>query len=479
MLPPLGDYCISAGSTTQCLRHSHLHQWCKCGGSFAQRAARTKGLTTQEASQAAVGVMPTSPLCSNMCHDADEEKKSGQDGAGCNEPPPTIHCWYDEKKRTNQDKAGINEPPSIIQMSNGCRSSFTLCSPEHQGRRGSFSGCAMDSTEVTSPNAHRSHQGRLMSIPDLAHGTRCALARPVHFVVIRVGGAPSWVSPRAAFLKPHATLGERVAFMQETEGWLATDEWSFAANRINQAATHYRILPVAIYFQESDEFAFDHDQFQTSNTGISLLPILYGAHWIGVEIDRQHDTPEIAILQCAEAQQNHIETFICQLIHIPAHRLVINHWANATPPGMCGWSIMWRWISLSHTQPVFARTLQDFHSLSDDRKRIVLRALSKSAHAWEKTGSDRILQQVAHTVRHSFLMHLFAFNTGVFTRLDANATCAAGQPLAVFESHAPAPGEPHQVSIATQTTSHESEPTHMHTQYKLRSPSFPKKMKIL
>ena len=270
--------------------------------------------------------------------------------------------------------------------------------------------------------------------------------------LVAAGGAPSWTSPRAAFLKPHATLGERVSFLQDTEGWLATDEWTFAANSFNQTTSHYHVLPIALYSHLTDEFVFESDQFQITNTGVSLLPVLYGAHWIGVEIDRQHDTPEIAILQCAQANQNRIEAFVCQLMHMPAHRLVINHWANTTPPGMCGWSILWRWISLTHSQPAFARSLQDFHSLSDDRKRIILRALAKSAHAWERSAADPILQQVAHTIRQSFLTNLFAFNAGVHTRMDTLAISAAGQPSAVFP---PAPTDQTQIplfSTATQTS---------------------------
>ena len=116
---------------------------------------------------------------------------------------------------------------------------------------------------------------------------------------------------------------------------------------------------------------------------------------------------------------------------------------------MCGWSLLWRWIVLSHSQQAFSRTLSEFQGLSDDRKRIISRVLDKSTHAWARTQADPGLQQAAHTIRQAFLVHLFQFNTSVHTRLDALSICAAGQPLWVFEH--PQQDERSTLTVATQT----------------------------
>ena len=384
-----------------------------------------------------------------------DASRTEQDGAGKHEPLPHV-CRQDvsgNDSKPSQDGAGYDEPPPFRHGGGHCRH-FTTCSPEHTGFFAGSRGRAME-VDCESQDL------------ELNCVERCFVRwlDPAQWMCwkddlysddppIAAGGAPSWPSPRAAFLKPHATVGERIAFLQQTEGWLASDELTFATNRIRIASANYHVLPVAMYSHLNDEFIFEHDQFQISNTGVSLLPILYGAHWVGVEIDRQHDVPEVAILHCSQLNQNRIETLVCQVLHIPAHRLVIRHWANTTPPGMCGWALIWRWLLLTHTQYVFSQTLQDFQGLSDDRKRIVSRALDKSSRAWEVTGADLNLQQVAYTVRQAFLIHLFEFNTGVHTRLDTLAICAAGQPLSVFEQEVVAP--PLMLEAVTQTNQQEN-----------------------
>lgn len=101
---------------------------------------------------------------------------------------------------------------------------------------------------------------------------------------------------------------------------------------------------------------------------------------------------------------------------------------------MSGWTLVWRWMNLTHSQNVFQNVMHELHMLSDDRKRIIHRVLSHAIESWGRTQAEAELQQVAYTVRLAFLVHLFQFNTGVYTRLDAIAICAAGHPLSVFEA---------------------------------------------
>lgn len=394
--------------------------------------------------------------------------RNGQDEVGKNEPPPKLEREW--TKRETQEEAGHNKPPphnlnalgaaelqdevgqdepppggSGVHGSNN-RSRFTICSEEHPGTRSTSVALDMDVPL-------HSHDD-FVEEDWIGWILRERHLRKSQYPLVAAAGAATWTSVRAAYLRPHATLGERMVFAQETEGWMASDEWAFTASRMRRAASQYHFLPVAVYSQVTDDFIFESDDVHVPNTGVSLLPILYGAHWIGVEIDKQHDMPEIAILQCAQVNQSRIETFVCHVLQIPAHRLVIQHWADTSPPHMCGWSLLWRWIGLSHSQQTFSRTLAEFQGLSDDRKRIISRVLDRSVEAWARTQADPDLQQVAYTVRQAFLVHLFQFNTSVHTRLDALSICAAGQPMSVFVPPHQQQQELLTQAVATQT--HES-----------------------
>ena len=410
--------------------------------------ARSKHMTSSD--------MPKSPCFDHSKKDQDEvgtdepppdvesvsETKKDQEGTGQNEPSPSGLSTLGAIR--TQDEVGQNKPPPRV--SGACDllfgSRFYPCSTEHPGAR-------IGSTAMGICNYQGLIPERLVSEGDTLEKH---LAKKRQYPLVAAGGAPTWTSARAAFLRPHATLGERFVFAQETEGWMATDEWAFMANRMRRAESHFHFLPAAIYSTVTDEFVFECNEIHIPNTGISLLPILYGAHWMGVEIDKQHQMPEVAILQCPQANQVRLEMFISHILQIPGHRLVIRHWNNTGPPNMCGWSLVWRWMVLSHAQHTFARTLSEFQGLADDRKRIIARVLEKSAQAWAQTQANTELQQVAYTIRQAFLTHLFQFNTSVHTRLDTLAICAAGHPLSVFgQSTADSPER--QIStVATQTT---------------------------
>ena len=199
--------------------------------------------------------------------------------------------------------------------------------------------------------------------------------------------------------------------------------------------SNYTILPTAHYNCVQDEFCFEQEGTSVPNTGLTCVPVLFGSHWIGIEIDRQHQIPDITTLEAPRSMQNRLEFFICHLLQIPAHRLHIQHGMDVSPPNMCGWGLLWRWANLMHAQDAFRDVQHQLHVLADVNRRIIHRALQSSIEAWAVTGASDTLQQVAYTMRLSFLVHLFHFDAGIHSCLDSLAISAAGQPLEVFADH--------------------------------------------
>lgn len=288
-------------------------------------------------------------------------------------------------------------------------------------------------------------QDELLWIPSRSHLGRdsfsCSLSNwPVvlcHGIppsgIVLAGGSPAWHSPRMALLQANATVGQRMTFMKETQGWLASDELSHVVGRMRQRRSTFTILPTAFYNPQTDDFCFEHDHAHIPNTGVSFIPVLFGAHWIGIEVDRQHNVPKICILQAPLHFQQRPEFMVCRMMQIPAHRLHISHGLDASPPNMCGWGLLCRWMRLMHAKHSLRDVLQRLQSLADVNRRIIHRAMQESINAWAVTQADSKLQQVAYTLRLSFLVHLFQFDVNIHSRLDSLAICAAGQPSDVYD----------------------------------------------
>ena len=252
--------------------------------------------------------------------------------------------------------------------------------------------------------------------------------------IVFAGGTPTWHSPRLALLPANATVGQRMTFLQETQGWLASDELSHVVSRMRQRHSAYTILPTAFYHPLTDDFCFEQDHAQIPNAGVSLIPVLFGTHWVGIEVDRQHESPDVCILQAPMHMQQQLVFMVCRMLQIPAHRLNVSFGLDTTPPDMCGWGLVWRWLRLTHAENSFHDVLQRLQSLADVNRRIIQRALQKSVTAWAMTRADPELQQVAYTLRLSFLVHLFQFDVNIHSRMDSLAILAAGQPSSVFHT---------------------------------------------
>ena len=246
--------------------------------------------------------------------------------------------------------------------------------------------------------------------------------------VIRCGGAISWHTSRTTSLRPRATLGERFDFVRQSEGWLATDEMTFALNRIRHTNAQFCITPIACYVPHADEFQFDADQVHIPN----VIRIMLGSHWVGVEINRSDEPIQVRI-QTPSMWVNRVTFFVRSLLHIPAHRLNIQEPAYDEISGMCGWSLLWRWMHMLGRQRVFAQVERDFATLSIDRRRIIDRTLQHSINHWFSTNCTPDLQQMAYVMRRSFLINLLQLQTSVHATMDSKAVMAIGHPLSCFE----------------------------------------------
>ena len=248
------------------------------------------------------------------------------------------------------------------------------------------------------------------------------------------GGTISWLTSRLISLRPRATVGERFDFVQNSEGWLATDEMTYLLNRVRHSNAQFHITPIAIYIPHADEFQFDSDNVHVPNDGTTIIPILLGSHWVGVEIHRTVTPTQVQIVQTPNVWVNRVAFFVCSLLHIPMHRLQIQEPAYNEMSGMCGWSLAWRWINMLGCHGIFSQVERELATLSIDRRRIVDRTLRHSIRHWYATNCTPDLQQVAYTIRRSFLINLLQLQTSIHATTDSNAVVAVGHPMSCFET---------------------------------------------
>ena len=88
----------------------------------------------------------------------------------------------------------------------------------------------------------------------------------------------------------------------------------------------------------------------SQNSGTTILPLLLGSHWAGVEIIRGEMPPRVVIVQVPPQLQQRAIFFICWLLQIPAHRLDVVYEPPDEIPGMCGRSLIYRRMQIFHAQ---------------------------------------------------------------------------------------------------------------------------------
>ena len=239
-------------------------------------------------------------------------------------------------------------------------------------------------------------------------------------------------------MKPRATIGERIDFAKDSEGWLASDAMTFVLGRIAPVTRDTRFTPVAFYTPQTDEFHFESGFDQISNECDTMIPILYGTDWVAVEISRSDEGIQVHTVQCPPTMTERLALFACHILHAPAHRLQLSHTSGDSIPQMCGWTLLRRWIQRVQAQLQFRNIEHDHHTLSLDRRRIVDRIMQISADFWAVTEAPSVLQQVAWTLRKAFFINMLLMQTSVHHVLDSHAIVAVGHPLSCFD-HAQGP----------------------------------------
>lgn len=213
---------------------------------------------------------------------------------------------------------------------------------------------------------------------------------------------------------------------------MATDEMSFLLSRLSSGTQRLHFTAVAAYHSTQDEFLFEHGPYHIPNTGTTIVPVLFECHWLALEICRDMSPNRVTLVQTPPSLEERLIFFACHLLHIPAHRLQVVTNEDQYVPGLCGWTLAWRWLQRTNRETAFVHLERDFAQLSLDRRRIVDRALAVSIQHWDKTNGPVELQHAAYVIRRAFLTNLLMHHTSVHTVTDSNAILAVGHPMQCF-----------------------------------------------
>ena len=135
---------------------------------------------------------------------------------------------------------------------------------------------------------------------------------------------------------------DRIEFGVNTNGWLASDELTFALDFLEQnKGTYGKNAGIGIWCPDtSDILPLHHVDFQITDNSNHLLPLLVGSHWVGLRIGLMGNN---ATLQITGLQRDLIHPVVAAVARIlDLTPQVIHTQVTHIPdiPHMCGWQIL-------------------------------------------------------------------------------------------------------------------------------------------
>ena len=222
--------------------------------------------------------------------------------------------------------------------------------------------------------------------------------------VIAAGGHHASPGPRPT-LAAGAPFNDRAEFMCNTLGWAATDEIAAATQWIQWSQGRVRFTQPLMWDPNASDFDDVREEINIANNCATILPILMGNHWIAVEVLRQEDVTRLTFLQVPPEQQAALTFIVARILDIAPHRLEVLTDQPQAPQHLCGWMLLYRWITrldLQHQLPDISTQFPLPQHYAD----IIEMCLHCSVEDWRSAHMDQDVAVVALRLRRNFLWHI-------------------------------------------------------------------------
>ena len=226
-----------------------------------------------------------------------------------------------------------------------------------------------------------------------------------HGSCIRVGGHPS------ALQKPQhpaiVNFASRCEYASNTSGWLATDELHFMMKKLAAKAPKApAYVGTVVWNHETNELCeIDAAPLRPIQEGRTNLPVLWDAHWFGIELTVGPKFTRAILIGFLDEQQEDIKRALARFLDLQPHHLRLDVLCGPTTPNMCGWQLLDRWYKASEAHLSWTHQHHKLGDIAPARQAMINDVISDSHEEWSRSTQDGELKTFAELLRRDFFIH--------------------------------------------------------------------------
>ena len=142
------------------------------------------------------------------------------------------------------------------------------------------------------------------------------------------------------------SLLDRIEFGINTNGWLATDEMTFALDYIEQVNSDFgRHTGIGVWNHDTfDILPLHHAEFDITSEDVHIMPLLVGSHWMGLRFENQGSNVSLQIISHKADLMRPIAAAVARMLDVAPHHVRAHHIYIPDLTHMCGWQVLYKWF---------------------------------------------------------------------------------------------------------------------------------------
>ena len=242
---------------------------------------------------------------------------------------------------------------------------------------------------------------------DVVAGTLLSLDQAdfLSLKVIAAGGHHANGPP--PLLKEGTSFINRCHFVEETHGWLATDEMIHAVRQLQWRCPAFATFVGPAIWDTAGEVWHTLADALVFRRGLrTIVPILIDNHWCAIDVNRKSSQILVNLVGIHHHLGDRIRRILAQLMSEQEDSLFLQSVSIDPTPHMCGWNLIYEWFSECAIIDGLQDLLPTIRHLPLSVRIPVNTAMQASVRFWRAASGRPVVWHLAHRLRQNHLCEL-------------------------------------------------------------------------
>ena len=146
----------------------------------------------------------------------------------------------------------------------------------------------------------------------------------------------------------------------------------------------------------------DASSLKPIEEGRTNLPVLWDAHWMGIELTVGPKFSRALLIGFLDEQQEDIKRALARFLDVQPQHLHLEVFQGPTIPNMCGWQLLERWYNASEAHLSWTHQHHRLRDIAPARQAMINDVISYSHEEWNRSTHDVELKTFAELLRRDF-----------------------------------------------------------------------------